>query len=431
MIKSTLCGLPLSALRKGLFVFVALTWLAVSGFTQRRVVIHVDDDAAPGGNGSGRFPYSTLPAALEAAKAISAPVRIAVAPGHYLITDTLVIDRSLELRGSTELLQDSDGWPTGDEVPGTETRIVAATSLGAQPVVFIGRSDARVLNDVSIRGFIFEGTTAGIEVLLTRVQNYVVSGNVFRAPAFLGLQSVASSGQVIANHFSGVGTGAILSGGYPESPSSVVFTGNRSVGNRLAGLILNGASINIPELGDELHAVIRSNDLSDNTLLPSFTSGLRLFILRRDLGAPGDSQFSASIQALVQGNRLIGNRIGISIDAGFPYRRVGIACDPRVYSGAIDLTLLGNTLAGSLQIPSLVTFTRNSAALNPAMLSDWQYLHGASYVISDQDGTLADAWIDHPESDSFLGPCPGDAGPESLGNVLIYNGVVVPNGRNF
>jgi hypothetical protein len=33
-------------------------------------------------------------------------------------------------------------------------------------------------------------------------------------------------------------------------------------------------------------------------------------------------------------------------------------------------------------------------------------------------------------SDPFLGACPADATNETLGNVLIYNGVVLPNGRN-
>jgi hypothetical protein len=46
-------------------------------------------------------------------------------------------------------------------------------------------------------------------------------------------------------------------------------------------------------------------------------------------------------------------------------------------------------------------------------------------------GTLAAAWIDHPESDPFLGPCPGDGVNEPLNNVLRYNGVHLANGRNF
>lgn len=358
-------------------------------------------------------------------------MRVKVASGEYAITETLVIDRSLDLHGSTELLKDADGWATGQAVAGTETRIVAVSSLGAQPVILVGRSDATVLDDVSIRGFVFEGTPSGIEVLLTRAQDYVVKANIFRAPALFALQSVASSGRVTGNHFSGVGTGAIFAGGYPESPSSVVFTGNRAVGNTTGGVLLNGVSINLPELGDQLDAVVRGNDLSDNTGSPNQSFGLRVFIIRRDLGAPGDTQSSAKVNALVQDNRIAGNRIGIMVDAGFPYRRVGTVCDPRVYSGAVDLDFVDNTVTGSLLTPALVTFTRSVAAQNPALLPQFQYLHGATFVISDHDGALADAWIDHPALDPFLGPCPGDAVQESLGNVLTYNGAPVLNGRNF
>ena len=65
------------------------------------------------------------------------------------------------------------------------------------------------------------------------------------------------------------------------------------------------------------------------------------------------------------------------------------------------------------------------------MAGQWQYLHAATFVISDRDRTLADARIDHPASDPFLGPCPGDAAHEPMQNALIYNSVALPNGRNF
>jgi hypothetical protein len=105
--------------------------------------------------------------------------------------------------------------------------------------------------------------------------------------------------------------------------------------------------------------------------------------------------------------------------------------DSRVYSGAIDLTLAGNTVTGSRLTPALVTFTRNAAALNPAVLAQWQYLHRATFTITDPQGALAAARIDHPETDPFLGPCPGDASNESLGNKLFYNRTLLPYGRNF
>ena len=366
--------------------------------------------------------------ALAAAGATSAAVVIKVAPGNYAISSSLVVDRPLELRGSTVLIQDADGWPTGDVVAGTETRLFASNSTLAQ-VVRVEGADNSVLSDVTIRGFVFEGTTTGLSTLLNRVQNFRVADNLYRAPAFIALQTVASSGSVTGNHFSGVGTGAAFTGGYPASPSNVVASGNRSVGNTIGGILLNGASINIPELGDQLNATVRDNDLSGNTQSQGF--GLRVFILRRDLGAPGDTQSSASVTALVKDNRFHGNLNGIAIDAGFPYRRVGTVCDSRVYSGTIDIELDGNSVESSVLTPVLVTFTRNQSAVNPSLLPQWGYLHAARFAITDKDGTLAGAWIDHPASDPFIGPCPADATDEPLGNVLVYNGVILPNGRNF
>lgn len=424
-------------MRTLLLAVVALAVLATPAQTAPPRVIHVDDDAAAGGNGSDRAPYDNLQDALTAARGTPAAVVIIVAPGDYAVESPLVIDRPLDLRGASVLSVDTEGWPTGAVAAGTETRIFGTSALGTQPLVAVGRSDAAVVEGVDIRGFVFEGGqggigggVGGIGVLLTRVQDYTVVANAFRAPAFFGLQSIASSGRITGNHFTGVDTGAVLAGGYPSSPSRVVFTGNRSVANNLGGLLLNGASIGIPELGDELDAVVRGNDLSSNTQSPN-AFGVRLFILRRDPGAPGDSQSTANVRALLQGNRVAGNRTGIVVDAGFPYRRVGTTCDARVFSGSIDLTLKGNTLSGSQLAPALLTFTRNSAATSPATLPQWQYLHGATFTVTDPDGTLAGARIDHPELDPFVGPCPDDAVQEPLGNTLLYNGVALPYGRNF
>ena len=87
-------------------------------------------------------------------------------------------------------------------------------------------------------------------------------------------------------------------------------------------------------------------------------------------------------------------------------------------------------MTDSVLTSALVTFTRHQAALNPSLLPQWQYLHGATYTITDRDGTLADAWIDHPAADPFLGPCPADASKEPLANVLVYNGGALPEAGN-
>jgi len=401
---------------------------AVVATPSHPVLIHVNDDAGPGGDGTGASPFGDLPSAVDYARTLPGPVTIKVAPGDYALAETLVIDRSIELRGSTEQVAGVDSWPSGTIAPGTATRVFASSASLAQ-LVLVDRGDGTTLEAVGVSGFVFEGTATGISLLLHRVQSYRVTDNVFRAPATFALVSVASSGRVSGNHFSGVGTGVIINGGYPASPSNVVLQGNRAVRNDLGGVLLNGASIGIPELGDAVTAVVQDNDLSENVGNQGF--GLRIFIVRRDLGAPGDSQSAASVFATVRGNRIQGNRVGVSVDAGFPYRRVGETCDTRVYSGTMDLLFAGNTISGSLLTPALVTLTRNLAALNPMLLPQFQYLHDSRFTISDADSELAGLWIDHPAADPIVGPCPNDAAHELLGNVLIYNGQVLPNGRNF
>jgi hypothetical protein len=414
--------------RWSLLVAVFVTAAISLSASEPPVFYYVDDDAAPGGNGSVLQPFHNLPEAIAAARAASGFVTIRVAPGDYPLADTLVIDRSIDLRGSTEQFTDADAWPTGAVVPGTATRVFASNPVLTR-LMLVDHGDESVLRTVSVRGFVFEGTTSGISIQLDRVQGYWIADNVFTAPALYGLQSVASSGRVSGNYFGGVGTGAVFAGGYAESPSEILFDGNRAVNNANGGVTLNGASINIPELGDELNAIVRDNDLSYNTGNQGF--GLRAFILRRDLSAPGSEQSSGNVYAEIAGNRLVGNRVGVYLDAGFPYRRVNGVCDNRVYSGTMNFRFVRNTLTGSTMTGSLITFTRNLAALDSALLPQYQYLHGASFMISDRDGSLSDAWIDHPAADPVLGPCAGDATHEPLGNLLIYNGQVQPNGRNF
>jgi len=404
-----------------------------SAAASKSVVIHVDDDAAGSGDGSARRPFVNLPEALAAARTRTGSVTIAVRPGDYPQTTSLIIDIPVELRGSTtQVVNPDDPWPSGDVVPGTDTRVYATSTVGNQALVRVGRSDGTVLHDVSISGIAFEAATSNrsVQLQLTRVQGFRVFENVFRAPGNFAFQSIASSGEFTRNHMRGVATGAIFNGGYPESPSNIVAVGNRAVSNNLGGILLNGASLDIPELGDQIDAVVRGNDLSGNGgTTQGF--GLRVFILRRDAGQPGDTQSSAHVAALVQDNRLVGNRIGVVVDAGFPYRSVAGVCDPRVFSGSITMELRGNTLSESLDRSALIAFTRSTAALNQTTLSQWQYLHGAAITVSDPEGTLANAAIDHPAADPFVGPCPNDATAEALENVLTYNAAVQPNGRNF
>lgn len=391
-----------------------------------RLVIHVDDDAGPGGNGSGRYPFDNIADALTLAQSLGGAVVI-VEPGQYPVSSTLRIQSPIDLRGSNVMEVDGAGRPTGFVAPGTETRIVGTTALGTSALLSVGPSDNGVLHGVEIRNFIFDsGPARGDDVSLNRTQNYSLYENTFRGMATNGIFSVASSGKIVGNDISDDVTGAAIAAGYPASPSSVEFVGNRVVRN-IGGLVLIGSTSRVPETGDQLDVLVLDNDLSENNRVAGFSFGLRMFTINRPPGAAGDTQSAGNVKATIQGNRIADNEIGVTIDAGFPFRRVGATCDARVYSGRFDLELRGNTLSGSLFIPALITFSRNQAALHQFPLDLWQYLHSAIYDITDEDGTLADALIDHPELDPFVGPCANDATHELLGNTLIYNGTVLPH----
>src|SRR5262249_29428869 len=153
-----------------------LTTAPVPAKAAPAVVIHVNDDAAPGGNGAKNAPFNNLPDAVEAARRLPGAVTIKVEPGDYALTETLLIDRPLDLRGSTEQVDGSDSWPTGEVVAGTATRLFALNPALTR-LVLVDRGDGTVLGGVDISGFVFEGTVTGISLLLNRVQGYRIDNN--------------------------------------------------------------------------------------------------------------------------------------------------------------------------------------------------------------------------------------------------------------
>jgi hypothetical protein len=396
-----------------------------------RVVLHVDDDAAVGGDGSGRRPFTNIPEAVEAARVADGPVRINVEPGIYRLTATVRIERALELQGSTILTFDGGGLPTGGAMPGTETRIVGVAPMTTGGLLAGGNQDT-LTHGIHIGGFIFVGRPApgganppSMAVTLNRVQDFSLTSNIVSGGSTFGFETNASSGRLVGNYISGVGAGAALGGGSADSPAVITVRGNRSIRNTIGGLLLDGASVEGPGTDEVLDAMVQGNDLSENDSPANVTSfGLRIFSARRDIPAAGFSYMAGSIRATISNNRIAANETGIVIDAGFPRRTLAPSgqCDPRTYTSTMDLLLKDNTVAGSLTAAALVTFTRQTATLTPGMLAQYQFLHGATFTISDKDGTLGGARVDHQERDPLLGPCPNDQTKEILGNTLFYNG---------
>ncbi len=397
--------------------------------------VFVDDGAPPGGDGTPQSPFQAIGDAVAAVNAAGGG-RIKVAPGVYPIASTLRLEVPVEIRGSNVMRFDSQGWPTGEIRPATETRIERAAALGAATMLLAGRSDGGVLRDVSIADITLAHTAAqGSALEVIKTQGFILRNNIVRGSGALtstafGITTVASSGRIVRNYITGVGCGACIGAGNELSPGDVEFVGNRSVNNRSNGVLLNGSGTILSELADHLNVTVRGNDLSYNTANPRFSSGIRIFVIRQDLGGSFNAQQTGNVTAVIKDNRIVGNEMGVVIDAGFPFRKVGAVCDARIYSGTLDVTLRDNTLSESRLVPALITFTRSTAALNQATLSLWQYLHGSNFTIDDRDESLAGAWIDHPLQDPFLGGCPADSERETLGNQLIINGTLVPQGRS-
>lgn len=403
-------------------------------------VIHVDDDAASGGNGSAARPFTSVYDAIDFARQQAPPRLVKLAPGSYPIDRTLVIDFDVHVRGSQRMMIDADGWPTG-AAPGTETRITAAPTHGTAVLVKIGDGaiGAPLLNDVSVQDLTLEGGQSAYDVQFLKTKSFVARGNVVRGGS-IGIFANASSGRIVGNLMTGMAAcGSCLGGGSAASPSVIEFIGNRSIRNGAGGVLVNGGApwVGDPD-ADHLDVTIRGNDVSDNTNFAGFPAdnytgqpgfGIRIFTIRRDNGAMGDAQFQGHVKAHVQGNRLHGNRVALLVDAGFPYRQYGnpVKCDERVYTGTVDLTLQGNSIEGSLLSPAWVLFTRVFA--RPRQPAQWGYLHGARFEITDPEGSIAGFPFHHPEHDTWVdGVCPADAAAEPLDNMLIYNGAVIPNG---
>jgi hypothetical protein len=439
----------LTAFLLGTFLFLLLAQSLLAGPPPALVQLHVNVAAAPGGNGSASAPYQNLPDAVAAARglwlaAANGDLRIVIriAPGVYLLTAPLVLDiPNLQLQGSNKMLVDADGWPSGNLKPGTETKITIASSFLDGPLLHVRASSAVLTgHGVTIQNLSLDGNNRvvgsdGHIITIRQVRDFTVKGCIVTGRAFIGIDSRASSGKIIENYITDVGCGACIGAGNASSSADVLFSGNRSVNNSLGGVLLGGSGFELPGIFDSLSAVIEGNDLSNNALIPRFSFGLRIFVIRRDPPDPFN-QSTGNVTALIVGNRINNNEFGVVIDAGFPYRTSLGECDSRTYTGTLALTFKDNQILGNLLTPALITFTRETAAVDPLELDPtvfstaWKYLHGATFIITDKKNNLAGYWLDHPVADPVdpsVDYC-GEGGA-LLGNRLTINGAIIPNGR--
>lgn len=395
------------------------------------VVLHVDANASPGGNGTGAAPFQNLPEAVAEARARflegGSRLKIQTAPGVYVLTGPLLLDvPGLELRGSNVMPLDADDWPSGRVEPGSETRITSNGSFNGAPLIHVTPSSSELSGrDVTLANLTVDFNPSGSAILIQRAQGFSVKGCFVARASPGGVHTLASSGTIAGNFITGVGCGVCVGGGNGSSPAMVRVSGNRSVNNTNGGVLLDGGVTGTDASHGSLSALIEHNDLSDSMVNRTAGFGIRI------ITSPSGPFLLANynhVTAVIVGNRIRGNRTGAIIDAGFPYRAIGSRFDPRLYSGSLILTFRDNDIAGNVWAPALITFTRSTAALSPSQLSpssgaSWKYLQDSSFQIRDSQNSLAGYWLDHPEFDPFDG--------RELNNVLTINGDEIPNGRTI
>jgi hypothetical protein len=393
------------------------------------LTLYVDGGADEGGDGSLLAPFRALQEAIGAARTASAQrdVIIDVAPlgdsDHYAIdpSDPIMLDFPVVLRGGTELVRDEDGFATGEVVEGTETLLLSVPPLsGDEMMIWITADDVtveRLMISANEAGF---GGFAAVNVF--GADNFLIRDTLVTGQPFVGIETTDASGAIRDNYITRVGCGSCIGGGPVDRPSQVLFEGNRSVGNQFGGVLLVGQlgrqdiGVGVAN-GGVLEATVRGNDLSDNTSLPGFSFGVRIFLSRDEqwrADDPPTQSVAGHVVATVENNRVTGNAWAVWIDAGFPYRS-----DERDHTGSLEVTFEGNTFEDNTN-PGVISFTRNTTALNVGQRADWKYATGATYALAWDEAALDGLLIDHPAEEPTE--------EVTLGNVLTINGTVIPPG---
>ena len=205
--------------------------------------IYVDAAAIPGGDGSIQWPFNNIAGAVDEGRNRSATagiIQINVAAGEYLVASQIDIDYPLTLLGASTLAFDLDGRPTGTALAGTETKVIATSTLGDKPLFYVHpKAGAQSVAVVKVSNLLLTGSgtapTAGA-IKLEKAQAFVVSdlivkGTVALTSPSVGIDVTASTGVIKRSFVSGVGScGICVGAGTATSPAAITIQQNRSVG---------------------------------------------------------------------------------------------------------------------------------------------------------------------------------------------------------
>jgi hypothetical protein len=343
----------------------------------------------------------------------------------------------LDLSGESKFTRDADGWIQENSV--TDGTIIKSEAPlpGNLALILIGLSAGMCGDDVTVRGFLLDGTTqptgAGLLISADRAQRFLIR-DTYQMNATYGVVAQGATGFVEECFMSHLGEGVLVFGGNGTNwPSEVTVRNTRSIANDFGGLaffgssyISNGSSAvadfgaytgvfqPIPFTGaaDRTVGHVLHNDLSGNRTDMTLTSGLRMALIGPSLPA---GQSAGNLVMTVIGNRLNDNAHAFTIDAGFPFRS-----SPADFTGSFAGWFEDNEATGSLTAKALVTYTRNNAAETlPGSMATWKYLVNSRYQVmytnsqfDETSGPSGRVWIDNPDVDPTV---PG----QSLSNELI------------
>jgi len=333
----------------------------------------------------------------------------------------------ITLRGSLVMPLDSKGRAAGISSAGSQaTTLVAKPGLisiktgntldkYAEPLIVVNSHPNGPRGDGAIiEGFVMQSgndadaLVGGNAVWAMRAKGIVVRGNQIEGGFSEPVEMRASVGRVEQNFLTGKGGSCALC---MFGPGDYQVTANQQTGatGRLAVLVFPTIYTAVPPNVEQLvlpataevTATVTNNAFRDHQEVP-FGIGLRVAGI-----GPGAPDVIGVARVVARDNDLSNNRFGVVAEAGFLVANTA-------QRGSIDLTLAGNVLTGSCQVPLLVALSSQGTAIGTqpglsAKSSEYKITLGNNI-------TWADAWYSHPAN---------------AGNTLTVDGVVIENGSKM
>ncbi len=469
--------------RSGLLTIVSVLGVALPTLLLARPALaehrhlYVDAGATQNGDGSRHRPFWRITNAVVRARELrqddSDPeerIVIHVRPGTYVgsydsshlannprleLLPIIINVPDLNLEGGTELDEDEGGLPTGTYPLESETLLTTDLPLTRGQVLLLiaTTDDGMAGNGVSATGFVIDAQAPlpagvpGFQIYVDRVSDFSIRRNLLRQGSGFGTRLASGAFErnlSIANNPSpppgGLGsTGMFITGGSVARPAAVTLRRNRSRQNgggtsvdavaNLLQLDLGANTLRLEPLQmtydrsdpkdqqnipDKLTVLIEGNDLSDNTFF-----GLRCGFYPPFPYTTVDTTqpITGTLRVAVRNNRLHHNgQYGLVVDPFSSSRS-----NARQFTASFEGTVENNSLIGNGRNAFLISFTNYGASIGYNPRQDWKYMQESMFEVADFDGEMEGFDYDHPLNDPF------DGSPV-VGNVLLVNGEVQPNG---